>query len=141
MAFTNFNQKVVPYIEEGGRVPEDDESDGATYDGPVVGPDIFAETFIPHRSAQLALANYIRIKISVPGDPALTVGLTLNFSLLSLNPNSKTPDAFYSGKYLITAVRHMITMNEYKTVLELAKESVPTKYASSEGSQLFGGAV
>jgi hypothetical protein len=69
----------------------------------------------------------------VPGDPALTVGQTLNFSLLSLTPESKKADSYYSGKYLITAVRHMITMNEYKTVLELAKDSVPTKYAASAG--------
>lgn len=137
LAFTNFNQKVVPYIEESGRVPEDDTADGATYDGPVIGRDIFAETFIPHRTAQLALANYVRIKISVPGDPALTVGQTINFSLLSLNPNAKTPDSFYSGKYLITAVRHMITMNEYKTVLELAKESVPNSYASPNGGSVM----
>ncbi len=140
MAFTNFNQKIVPYIEDAGRVPEDDEAEGGTFEGPAVGSDIFAETFIPHRTAQLALANYIRIKISVPGDPGLTVGLTLDFSLLTLNPNNKTPDAFYSGKYLITAVRHMITMNEYKTVLELAKESVPTTYASpASGSVMWQG--
>jgi hypothetical protein len=137
MAFTNFNQKIVPYIEDAGRVPEDDEAEGGTFEGPAVGSDIFAETFIPHRTAQLALANYIRIKISVPGDPGLTVGLTLDFSLLTLNPNNKTPDAFYSGKYLITAVRHMITMNEYKTVLELAKESVPTVYASPDSSSVM----
>jgi hypothetical protein len=50
-----------------------------------------------------------------------------------LTPESKKADSYYSGKYLITAVRHMITMNEYKTVLELAKDSVPTKYAASAG--------
>jgi hypothetical protein len=29
-------------------------------------------------------------------------------------------------------------MNEYKTVLELAKDSVPTKYASAAGSLEWG---
>jgi len=134
LAFSNFNQKIVEYIENEGRDPEDEEVEGGVVESPAVGSDIFAETFIPYRTAQLSLTNYIRIKISVPGDPALTVGQTLNFSLLSLTPESKTADAYYSGKYLITAVRHMITMNEYKTVLELAKDSVPTKYASASGS-------
>jgi hypothetical protein len=134
LAFSNFNQKIVEYIENEGRDPEDEEVEGGVVESPAVGSDIFAETFIPYRTAQLSLTNYIRIKISVPGDPALTVGQTLNFSLLSLTPESKTADAYYSGKYLITAVRHMITMNEYKTVLELAKDSVPTKYASAAGS-------
>lgn len=133
LTFSNFNQKIVEYIENSGRDPEDEEVEGGTVEGSATAADIFAETFIPHRTAQLSLTNYIRIKISVPGDPALTVGQTLNFSLLSLTPESKKADSYYSGKYLITAVRHMITMNEYKTVLELAKDSVPTKYAASAG--------
>jgi hypothetical protein len=90
---------------------------------------IFAETYIPYRTAQLALANYTRMKISVPGDPVLTVGEIIDFELLSRNPANKTSDLFYSGYYLVTAVRHMITENDYKTVLEIAKESSRTKYA------------
>lgn len=92
--------------------------------------DIMAETFIPNRTAQIPLLSYTRIKISVPGDPALTVGRIINFSLLSKNPNNREPDDFYSGNYLITAVRHMVTLNEYKTVLELAKESTVRQYSS-----------
>jgi hypothetical protein len=92
--------------------------------------DIMAETYIPNRTAQIPLLSYTRIKISVPGDPALTVGRIINFSLLSKNPNNREPDDFYSGNYLITAVRHMVTLNEYKTVLELAKESTVRQYSS-----------
>jgi hypothetical protein len=93
-----------------------------------VAHNIFAETYIPYRTAQLALANYTRLKISVPGDPMLTVGTIIRFDLLSKDPSSSDVDKFYSGLYLITAVRHMITQNDYKTVLEVAKESVRTKY-------------
>ena len=96
-----------------------------------VAPNIFAETYIPYRTAQLALSNYTRVKMSVPGDPNLSVGYTIEFELLSRNPSDKqkTPDAFLSGDYLVTAVRHMITQNDYKTVMEVAKDSVPTQYA------------
>lgn len=120
LVFSNFKQNQVPYIAEQG--PDS------------VGKDIYAETYIPYRTAQLALANYTRVKISVPGDPGLTIGTNLNLSLLSKNPNNKEPDPFYSGKYLITAVRHMITMNEYKTVLEITKESTTKQYASPDNN-------
>jgi len=93
-----------------------------------VAQNIFAETYIPYRTAQLALANYTRLKISVPGDPMLTVGTIIKFDLLTKNPASSDLDMFYSGFYLITAVRHMITQNDFKTVLEIAKESVRTQY-------------
>ena len=99
-----------------------------------VGHDIFAETYIPWRTAQLPLANYTRIKISVPGDTALTVGRVITFNLLSKDPVKKEPDAFYSGNYLITAVRHLLTVHTYRTVLELAKGSSVTQYASVDNN-------
>jgi len=93
-----------------------------------VAPNIFAETYIPYRTAQLALANYTRLKVSVPGDPNLTVGTVIEFELISRDPSSKGLDLFYSGNYLVTAVRHLVTQNDYKTVMEIAKESVPNQY-------------
>jgi hypothetical protein len=99
-----------------------------------VGHDIFAETYIPWRTAQLPLANYTRIKISVPGDTALTVGRVITFNLLSKDPVKKEPDAFYSGNYLITAVRHLLTVHTYRTILELAKGSSVTQYASVDNN-------
>jgi hypothetical protein len=122
LVFSNFGQRQVQYVQQ-----QDPSAN-------TIANDIYAETYIPYRTAQLALSNYTRIKISVPGDAALTVGLIVNFQLLSLNPNNKTIDPYYSGNYLITAVRHMITMNEYKTVLEISKESVTKAYASPDNT-------
>ena len=99
-----------------------------------VGHDIFAETYIPWRTAQLPLANYTRIKISVPGDTALTVGRVITFNLLSKDPVKKEPDDFYSGNYLVTAVRHLLTVHTYRTVLELAKGSSVTQYSSVDNN-------
>lgn len=93
-----------------------------------VAPNIFAETYIPYRTAQLALVNYTRMKISIPGDPVLTVGEIIYFELPSRNPNTPTVDRYYSGYYLVTAVRHMITESDFKTVVEIAKESSHTAY-------------
>ena len=49
---------------------------------------------------------------------------------MSLRPetNEKQLDKFYSGKYLVTAVRHIIQPNKYQTVLEISKDSVPNNY-------------
>jgi hypothetical protein len=102
-----------------------------------VAHDIYAETYIPYRTAQMSLNNYTRMKISVPGDSNMAVGRTINFNLLSKNPNQKHNDAFYSGKYLVTSVRHMFTQNEFKTLMEIAKESTTTQYAGVDNDSLI----
>jgi hypothetical protein len=50
----------------------------------------------------------------------------------SLDPMNKTPqgDEFYSGKYIVTAVRHIFTTDQLVTMLEIAKDSSPKKYQS-----------
>jgi hypothetical protein len=95
-----------------------------------VAKNIAIETYLPNRTAQIALANYTVVKLTIPGDPGLTVGRTIEFNLMSLRPetNEKQLDKFYSGKYLVTAVRHIIQPNKYQTVLEISKDSVPNNY-------------
>ena len=113
LVFSNFGEKTHPSITNiKGGVDS-------------VASNIYAETYIPNRTAQIPLDNYIRMKISVPGDPNVTVGSTINFQLASNNPVDKSPNKIYSGKYLVSAVRHLINTNEYKTVMEIIKESVP----------------
>jgi len=109
-----------------------------------VARDIFADTYIPNRTAQIPLANYNRMKISVWGDPALTVGSVIKFNLLSKDPvrQAKGLDDFYSGNYLVTAVRHILDQFKYRTILEICKESVPNLYADpNNGSVGWSNAV
>jgi hypothetical protein len=116
VVFGNSNQKQVPYIKE--------KEAG-------VAQDIFVETYVPNRTAQISLANYTTIKVVIPGDPGITAGRTINFNLLTLKPTNseKELDKFYSGKYLITAARHIIeSQGKYTTVLEISKDSTPTAY-------------
>lgn len=102
-------QQIVPYIKE---------TDSAT-------KDIFIETSVPNRTAQIALANYTSMKIAIPGDPGITAGRTINLNLLSLyQGDTRKVDDLYSGKYLVTAVRHIISVPEsYQTILEICKDS------------------
>jgi hypothetical protein len=119
LVFSNFDQQDSSYVKAKPNS---------------IGHDIFAETYIPYRTAQLQLTNYARVKISVPGDPLLSAGMVIGFDLLSLNPNEKKANEFYSGNYLISAVRHMITPSEYKTVLEITKESTRVQYSGVDNN-------
>ena len=97
-----------------------------------VAKDVGVENYIPLRTAQLGLANYTVVKITIPGDPGITAGRTIDFNLLTLKPSTskKELDRYYSGTYLITAVRHIITSGgAYQTVLEITKDSSPTAYS------------
>lgn len=130
MVTGNSNQQNNPYIKQQG------------YDT----KDVFMEATVPNRTAQLALANYTVIKACIPGDTGITAGRTIQFDIYSLKPsaNIRELDKFYSGKYLVTAVRHIIsTPATFQTVLELAKDSSPTEYikrdsSSAEAKQLSG---
>lgn len=102
-----------------------------------VGNDIYAETYVPNRTAQLALAHYSRIKLAVSGDPNITVGTVVDLVLPSMRSkdssgnNDGTPDDYHSGKYLITSVRHLIDVNfKYETVIEAVKDSFGAKIPS-----------
>lgn len=96
-----------------------------------VANDINIRKYLPNRVAQIALANYTRIKITVAGDASLTVGKTIIFNTYEMNGTiERKLDLTYSGKYLITAVRHIVKNNSYITVLEMAKDSVSVSYVA-----------
>lgn len=104
-----------------------------------VAKNIRVETFVPHRTAQIALANYTVMKAIIPGNSNMTAGKTLDININSLGiqglgDNSTTgEDIYYTGKYLITAVRHVIqTQGLYQTILELAKDTSSMDYPSQE---------
>ena len=106
-----------------------------------VSNDIYIETSVPNRTAQIALANYTVIKAIIPGDTAITAGRTVNFQLYSNNfdpeMNNREFDKFFSGKYLVTAVRHVIqSQGVFQTILELAKESLKSPYPSPSYSSI-----
>jgi hypothetical protein len=97
--------------------------------------DAHLENSIPNRTAEMTLANYTLIKIAVPGDPNLVAGCTVNVNIYSLvgEDEDRELDPFYSGKYLVNAVRHVLQPSNgmYQTFMELAKDSYSTKLESS----------
>jgi hypothetical protein len=123
LATTNSEQKKKSYIKK--------EPDA-------VANDIMIEKYLPNRVSQLSLANYMRIKITVPGDPLLSAGTVIYFSTYGVgedpNLNSKKPDKLYTGKYLVTAVRHIVKNSGYITVMEICKDSVSTPYSGTSSA-------
>jgi len=117
VATGNASQYQVPYIKE---------KQGS------VAPDIYIETTLPQRTAQINLANYNVVKMIIPGDPGISAGRVIQFNLPTIKPTDsyKELNEYYSGKYLVTAVRHLIKPLEgtYQTILEIAKDSSAKGY-------------
>lgn len=107
-----------------------------------VGGDIRAETYVPYRTAQIALSHYSRIKLTLAGDPNLTVGRIIDVRLPSSVStkdgsgfNEGNRDPINSGRYLIAAVRHIInTQEKYETVVEIVKDSFAEKLPDFKNS-------
>lgn len=115
LAMSNQNEMEVDYIKnKAGSVTKN----------------VFIEMTIPLRTAQISLSNYTKMKLTIPGDPGISVGKTIMLNIPSLDPTQKNKelDKFYSGKYIVTALRHVFTSERYQTLLEVAKESSPTEY-------------
>ncbi len=110
LVVTNKDQNNVPFINGSKET---------------LGEDIRIEKFVPHRTAELAMANYNVLKMTIPGDPNITPGQVIEFNLYSLSTGTnKELDKFFSGRYLVNAVRHVIVApSVYQTVLEVAKDS------------------
>lgn len=104
-----------------------------------VNQDLYMADVVSIRKAQIELMQRTVIKIVVPGDSHLTVGKTVNFNYYSLSlkeeKDSRDLDQFYSGKYLITAVRHIIqSQGVFQTVLELSRDGPTKGYTPSNGT-------
>jgi hypothetical protein len=94
--------------------------------------DVAVETFVPYRTAQMSLSHYTRLKVVLSGDPNLSVGRIIKVTLPSsasksdgVGYNEGEIDYYHSGRYLISAVRHMIKADlRYECVLEVVKDSL-----------------
>ena len=86
------------------------------------------ENWLLQREMQLQEYGNIVVTFNVAGNSARHVGDLIRFEI----PSAIAPDEMgsvdighqlYSGYYLVSKIRHIITINEYKTDLELIKNS------------------
>lgn len=103
--------------------------------------DLFIDQYMPFRVCQLSLANYNKLKLTVPGNSDLMAGRTLTFKSFGSQHvergKEKIADPYLSGDYLISAVRHTFTPAKYMTVVEVIKESHEEQYADIKEDELW----
>ena len=78
------------------------------------------------------IAHGTILKLTVKGQSQLSAGDLIRFNLADVNADkmkkTNPNDPRFSGHYVITKVRHQVTGDSYKMVLECAKDSVATGY-------------
>jgi hypothetical protein len=82
------------------------------------------------------------LKLTVKGQSYLQPGNLITFHLKDVNSDkdSNSPtDPRFSGNYIITKIRHIVHLDDYKMILECAKDSVATTHGTlSRGQSLHG---
>jgi len=84
------------------------------------------EDWLIQRQMTLAAYHQQRFKISVPGSTDITAGkvIDLNFPSLELQEKAgRKLDELYSGKYMVSAVRHSFARSGHISFLEIMKDS------------------
>jgi len=76
------------------------------------------------------VASGTKLRLVTKGQSFLEAGDLIQFNLRNVDAKNSDgeEDPQYSGKYVILKIRHRITPEEYKQVLECVKDSVKTKW-------------
>ena len=83
------------------------------------------------------------LKLTVKGQSYLQPGLVISFKVRPVEPDGqtvdkKTYDPQYSGRYVITKIRHRVTKQDYKMVLECRKDSIRENHIGNTISDFTG---
>lgn len=91
------------------------------------------ERWMLQRVSQIKQLNYFRLRLVIPGDINLTVGDIIEFNVpitSRKNPGESNNNSYYSGRYLITAIRHKIDLQSYEMIAEVTRDCLSDKYPS-----------
>ena len=132
---TKFNEGIrsVTYKDKTGTTQVGAESQAKSVDGgsPKETPvemEKRVEEWLAQRISQKRQMQTVKIQFDAPGDSAREVGDLIWFNLPSENPKAaeqtgeQQPHKYISGKFLITALRHKITNDEYTMHVEAIKD-------------------
>jgi len=82
--------------------------------------------FMMNRTMHMALLNNFRLSMSIPGDVLFKAGMMISAKYPYFEysgTGNKKFDKYRTGKFLVTAVRHIFSQKQYYTVAELAQDS------------------
>jgi hypothetical protein len=88
---------------------------------------------LPKRVSLVNELTNFKLIITVQGRCDIELGAIIYFSYPDGTPsapdqkNENKEDDYYSGFYLVTAIRHKVTLTEHKMILEIVKDSLHTK--------------
>ena len=86
-----------------------------------------------NRISSMMELNNFKLHLTVPGRTDAEVGSMMYFSYPDVSPNSSedasktNEDVFYSGNYLVTAIRHKINLFNHSMTMEIVKDSLSNK--------------
>lgn len=88
------------------------------------------EKTLPRRVSNLNELTNLKLEITVPGRSDVEVGAVIYLYYPDGTPSDETDkskgkkDEFYSGYYLVTAIRHKINLQKHMMILEIVKDSL-----------------
>ena len=100
------------------------------------------EEWLSKRISQRRQLETVKVQFKVSGDSSREVGDLIWFNFPSENPDDfvkggvNTPHKYYSGKFLITALRHKVTNNEYTMSIEAIKDGYRSQISKGFGLAL-----
>ena len=109
------------------------------------GIDVNADGVTEARRASVAVqvAAGTKVKLQVKGQSYLEPGDVIFFRVKSVDAANKTqgkPDPQYSGRYIISKIRHRIANEQYKQVIEAVKDGVHKPFATESMTSFPGSA-
>jgi len=99
--------------------------------------DTYIEEMLAQRKMLIEAINNTELHCVVPGNPLYSVGYTLSVKIPAFSvdqENQQNYDKYYSGTYLISAIRNVITPASWQTVIELSKNSVAAPLGTAAGN-------
>ena len=96
------------------------------------------ENYIMQRAMLMGHLMSKRVKVVMPGNFQLSSGFVVNLDVKNFaqkNTNEDFEDASLSGRYLITAARHIIGYEKHETVLELATTTTKRNFVNKSQPQ------
>ena len=96
-------------------------------------------------AARLSQYNQVlggtRIEMTIKGQSYLEVGDVVQFNLQTVENKKNSQGKFdpqYSGRYVITKIRHRVTTTDYVNVIEIIKDSVAKAYRTNHSKTYPG---
>ena len=118
-------------------IAQEDNKDSSGHDVKEDIKENHVEDVIARRISQRLQLDSVKINFSAPGDSSREVGDLISFDFPTENSKVAATSGrgaghkYYSGKFLITSLRHKITQNEYTMHVEAIKDGYKSAISST----------